>query len=322
MEKAVYDEKPGENILEIITKSSIKARAVRKKLEELKNNMLARFADDKYLRNLVHNLFSTIDVPEPPDEETLTETAKELEHYANSIEELTETLTRIYSVLEELRDYIKLLEDRREQLEIWSQMIKLLDEHLYARLVGLSQKILRFLDSVSLEDPVKSLREAKDILGTIEKQVRICRSVYNSYLDKVLEEIYATIGVLKIASRVASIEKAGIINAYLRKLDRVEDSIRRLKVNPEPYQFKKLFADIASIRRVAEEIIGESMSSEEIKIMEEIARMSKALGGKNIKFDVAVDRISRITGIRVEEVISYIYTLSKRGILNLSIKLG
>lgn len=313
-----------EDVLGRVERVVRRAAELRASFEAIARALRSRHSSDPRLRELVENLLKTYTPPPPPDPRRMLEVSSSIEEYVERFERIVEALASHAVALERLSMEIGKLEDIIGELEEWGEMLKDLAPHMSSEAFKLLSKARKIVEQLPLEDPSRSIDEIALTVKEARRVIRVCRGIYEGRVKELLTRASWMLKVLKKACRVASLSEIGEIKRYERRLASISEELEACLKAPLEYR-----VGIAAVRmelgemekRISELFRGVLGEDEEI-VVEELERVSKALGGRTLDYSGLVETISRSTGIPLERAAYLIYLVSKKGFIAVKVKLS
>jgi len=295
---------------------------LRASFESIKKTLQAKYSTEPRLKELVENLLQAYSPPPPPSTEQLALASKSLEGYTAQLEDVVRKLASYVLSLEDLSHSIKRLEEEVQHLAVWEERLAKMAPHLASECHKLRARSMRLLSQVPLEDPSRSLDEIELTLQEARRLSRIARGVYEGRVAEAIAMAGRIRKLLEKALRIASMEEAEGLRSTEREVDEIAKLLERARSNPLEYGVD---LDDAKSRLSAAEsqvapLISKSLSGEEQAVLRQLERAHRLAQGKSMSIAALADAVSRSTGLPVEEVLKTIYSLSRKGLVDVRVR--
>lgn len=309
------------SILVFLAENSNKSKKSLENIENIRESILREHAKKEKISSMVEKALSTLKIPDPPLDEHDLLTGQKLRDYSQSLEELSKRLQDLARVFSEIDKLLPQLKQKTVELKKLAESLTAISPSLSSEILKLTNKSEKLLSSLDTEDPYRALDEAQSLLREGLRLEKIGKNVYKQTVSSILEEINATKLVLNKALAIAILQEKSILEKKMNELEKIESQLREILEKVERVDPSRLKEQIAEIRSYAEGFLSRSLSEEELRLAEEIAKLSSVYSGKNIKLDQFVDRLSKRAGMDKESVLAIIYELARKGIVRVYIRL-
>ncbi|RLE59598.1 MAG: hypothetical protein DRJ35_05415 [Thermoprotei archaeon] len=309
------------SILVFLAENSNKSKKSLENIEKIRESILREHAKKEKISSMVEKALSTLKIPDPPLDEHDLLTGQKLRNYSQSLEELSKRLQDLARVFSEIDKLLPQLKQKTVELKKLAESLTAISPSLSSEILKLTNKSEKLLSSLDTEDPYRALDEAQSLLREGLRLEKIGKNVYKQTVSSILEEINATKLVLNKALAIAILQEKSILEKKMNELEKIESQLREILEKVERVDPSRLKEQIAEIRSYAEGFLSQSLSEEELRLAEEIAKLSSVYSGKNIKLDQFVDRLSKRADMDKESVLAIIYELARKGIVRVYIRL-
>ncbi len=309
--------------LEKLAEVSRRALELRRRIKGLMELLKERYSSNPRLSELVENIAKAFSPPQPPSEKELYTTSRTLEEYSKVLEEYSERLVRCAAALEKLEQALGRLEELSEKLKKWCELVGEANPYLKSEGLKLASRATKILESVPLEDPARSLADCNALVREMARQVKLCKRVYERRVDELLCLVESALKIAKRAEIAAlDIERGSEVRAIMDRLRRILAELEDARRDPKPVKFGEVKREVLELKGRLAAVIEGSVSEEERKIMEELARLARASASKGLSLCYVAESAARAAGVSVVEALEEIYKLNKRGLIKVQVKVG
>lgn len=309
------------SILVFLAENSNKSKKSLENIEKIRESILSEHAKNEKISSMVERTLLTLKIPDPPLDEHDLLIGQKLRDYSQSLEELSKRLQDLAGVFSDIDRLLPQLEQKTVELKKLAEALITISPSLSSEILKLTNKSEKLLSSLDTEDPYRALDEAQLLLREELRLEKLGKNAYKQSVSSILEEINATKLVLNKALAVAILQEKSILEKKMKELEKIESQLREMMEKIDRVDPSRLKEHIAEIRSYAESFLSRSLSEEELRLAEEIAKLSSVYSGKNIKLDQFVDRLSKRTGMDKESVLAIIYELARKSIVRVYIRL-
>ena len=297
---------------------------LKRKIESLVESLSKSYTGSERLSKLIENLLKTQAPPPPPPKNKLSDAALELGEYEYQLKRYLEHLTEHAEILRRLSELEGMVTSRLEEVKKWAEKMENINPYYASQARRVVSKAKRVLDELPLASPKESLERLNETYGNMARVVRMCQSIYAGKLKELEGLVGSARKILGKARSVARLEEADVIMRAKKVLEEAEARLSEARARA-PYDS----LDVVELRRKLEEIhkqlrnlVLSSLTEEETSLLEEYGRLAKAYKGKYAPYHLLLEQLSRATGLKIEDVQNKLYSMSKKGMIKVLVKLG
>ncbi|MFZ8855141.1 MAG: hypothetical protein ACO2OQ_03140 [Thermofilaceae archaeon] len=322
MERALLEQRSRRELLDYIVSSGSRAREKIAEAERLLSLVKSRVEGSPRLKELLGRVAESLWVPDPPLPGSAEEVGRKLEEYEKHLDALLGKLKALSLAVEVLERVLPEVDRLRGELEHWAQVIKDVSPPLHSELSRFLARLSRVLQGLPSLEVEKGAEVLRDLLEKGEQLEARARAEYNKSVGLLLSEVSSVRELLGKALSVSYPHDRFELEEGVKRLSEIEKQLQELRKAPAPFSPPQVHAELARIRALASQRLSEAVKPSEAAVMEAYSRLAAGSEHRLYLLHELVESISRRSGTPLEETLTTLYELSRKGLIKPLVKVS
>ncbi|PLJ78283.1 hypothetical protein [Infirmifilum sp. SLHALR2] len=318
--EVLLKKRPKKYLLDYLAQSSQKVSEEISRVERLYEELLRKGESNAFLKALVEKIASELTIPDPPLPPESEALPQRLEEYERGLRSLEEALKQTLSFLERVEKVLPEADKAVERVENYVKLVSPLNPTMASEAAKAAARVRRVQELLLKEPKMSTLADLERGLEELDRVERALRAEYEKALGFILRDLQATREVARRAVAAAVLQEKSVLEREVEKLNRLEQELVELKVNPQPLDTQKFYAELRRIKSAAEEVLNKNLAPSEAKVLESVLWLASSSDSKVFEFSDFVELVARRGEVGTSEALSALYRLSKNGAVKVVVR--
>ena len=263
-------------------------------------------------------------VPKPPrTDEELKDLISSLREYVIYSRQRLESMREYMRELRLLSEMLIEVEERAQLLKTWSEVIRDLEPRAYSEAVHALNKVKRIREYTDVKNLRILLKEVSEVHNDVESCLRLCQRIYERRLNVIKEQTETAIKLYRGARRLAMVTDVTLIDGAYSRLMGIMNALENAK-RKAPFvdlDLQEMEKEVRGIVTKFRDLLDSAVGGREARVLKALSTLAPQYGEKALPFHVVVMQISRASELSVNEVLLTLYSLSKKGLAPVRMRL-